>query len=219
MFFNAEDDILEIAKNTGFSIFVLQSFPEYSKPNILALKPDEKTKKINIDSIRELLTHTSSKKTSDQFFIVYYPEKMSAEASNAFLKNLEEPKDNYHFIFFTKDLSMILPTILSRAQIFIEDIQNKLDSPIETSDEIKNFAKRLIASTEKNLPMLAKEISDKKDRSFTLEIISTAIEMSYKTFFLTNDVKFLKKLSNLIELYQNINANGNMKLHIIADMI
>lgn len=219
MFFDSAEQIPEIAEKTGFSVFVLKEAMEIKIKNAIYLRPDERTNKISIESVRNLLTLTSTKKTKPQFFIIESPETMSAEAANAFLKNLEEPKENYHFVFLTKNLSLILPTILSRAQIYFEKNENFLNTPPNFDEKTMDYAKKLIVATESKLPALAKEISDKKNRNFAIEIVAAAIEISYKSFFKTGDIKFLKKLPNLIELHENITANGNLKLHFVADML
>ena len=219
MFFDSVDQIPEIAQRTGFSIFVLKEIAEIKIKNAVYLRPDKKTNKINIESVRNLLALTTTKKSSPKFFIIESPETMSVEASNAFLKNLEEPNENYHFIFLTKNISSILPTILSRAQIYFEKNENLFDTPPNFDEKTMDYAKRLIVATDSQLPALAKEISDKKNRNFALEIVAAAIEISYKSFFKTGDPKFLKKLPNLIKLYENLTANGNLKLHIVADML
>lgn len=219
MFFDSLEKIPEIAKKTGFSIFVVDPNLDLKLKNSFCLSPDEKTKKINVEAVRDFTSMTLSKQSSDQFFIVREPETMNTEAANAFLKNLEEPKENYHFVFLTKNPTALLPTVLSRAQLYLLKQNQDFTSKIEVSEEVKNLAKRLMTARDRDLPGLAKEIATKKDRVFALEIVSTAIEMSYKTFFLTSDPKFLKKLPNLLELYENIAANGHIKLHFVADML
>ena len=51
---------------------------------------------------------------------------MNPAAANAFLKNLEEPKENYHYVLQTEKLSRILPTIISRSEVFILKHNNNL---------------------------------------------------------------------------------------------
>lgn len=219
MFFESEGQIPEIAKKTGFSIFVIEEIPNFPTKNTLKISPDEKTNKIPIESVREFLKYTVSKKTTDSFFVVEYPEKMTIEAENAFLKNLEEPKENYHFVFLTKDLSSLPKTVLSRAQIYIKKITNPLEKPILTNEKIKSFAKRLLTVKSIDLPSLMREMTDKKDREFVMSVVECAIEMAYKTYFLKKDTRFLEKIPNLLNLHKNLSLNGNIKLHIVADML
>ena len=223
MFFNSIEEIPEIAQKTGFSIFQLKNIEKINFKFPFELYPikeeGKKKEAISVNMVREFCAKTNTKASKEEFFVIYQPEKMSQEATNAFLKNLEEPKEKHHFIFITKDLSGLLPTVLSRAQIYVQKINNPLGNPIDADEKVKNFAKRLMSATDADLPKLMKEMTAKTEREFIIEIIIAAIEMSYKTFFLTNDQRFIKKLPNLINLYDNIVANGNIKLHLVADML
>ena len=220
MFFDDYSQITTLATLSGFSIFVLKdtNFTPDLK-NLFTLAPDEKTGKISVESVRDFISLTEKKQSTDQFFLVRSPESMNAEASNAILKTLEEPKNHYHFLFFTKNPSALLPTILSRAQIFSEKSTSPLDSPVDFPEDIKNYAKRLMTLKSSDLPSFAKEISDKKDRLLAKNIVSAAIELSYKSYFKTGNTSFLKKLPNFLTLYDNLDKNGHIKLHFVADLL
>ena len=88
-------------------------------------------------------------------------------------------------------------------------------------DKIKELAKRLIVANTKQLIELANELSKKKDntREYAMKVVATAIEITYKTYFAANQEKFLNKLPNLLTLYENLQKNGHVKLHIVADML
>ncbi len=221
MFFNDLNKIQDIAARTNFAIFSVPEIKLDSK-NIFCLYPDEKKHKISVDMVREFITHATTTSSSDYFFIVYSAETMNEEAQNAFLKALEEPNEQCHFVLLTKAPSMLLPTILSRAQIYYYQNSDTLSSQIEADETIKNFAKRLIVARPNDLIKIATELHAKKDdegRNFALSVVGTAIEILYKTYFATNNKKFLQKLPNLLSLYDNLAMNGNIKLHIVADML
>lgn len=226
MFFDSLDEIPTLAKKTNFSIFAVDPskakmlFRKAFKTDAQFLEPDE-SNKISVDMIRDFASKTSSVDTKDKLFVVLNAETMNAPAMNAFLKNLEEPKPHHFFVLITTTPSALLPTILSRAQVFFLKETDSLQKPVESNEKIKTYAKRLITSDTPGLITLADEIYKKKDnqRQFALEIVSTAIEITYKSYFATNQVKFLHKLPNLLALYDNIQKNGNVRLHIVADMI
>lgn len=69
---------------------------------------------IGVSSIRKLYDYTKSTRTQKQVVIIDYTERMTLSAQNAFLKLLEEPPTNTHFILLSHDTTMLLPTILSR---------------------------------------------------------------------------------------------------------
>lgn len=221
MFIDSTRDILRIAKSNGFSIFAnfdLDPRTIFPSTHTFILEPDDKTGKISVDAVRDFFT-ASTRETTDVFFIIISPESMNPEAMNAILKILEEPKTHYHYIFFTARPSTLLPTILSRASIYYQRQVHFLDSSVVADDKTKTLAKRLLTVRPTELITLAKEISDKKDRKYALDIIETAIELATKSYFKTNNPMFLRKLDNLLPLHDNISANGHIKLHFVADML
>ena len=125
MFFDKLEQIPSLSEKTNFSIFVLDDFRELEKlyklfpNNTLVLKPDEKNAKISVEKIREFTARANSRETKKRFFIVERAETMNEAAENAFLKNLEEPKENNYFLLFVKDLSALLPTVSSRDSVYI----------------------------------------------------------------------------------------------------
>ena len=148
---------------------------------------------------------------------------MNEKAENAFLKLLEEPADNYHFVLFTNSASALLPTILSRGDLYIKRIKNPLNTPVDAPEMAKLYAKRIISAKNSDLPNLIKDLSNekdfKKDARFTsLQITETAIEILYKSYFATKNPAFLKKLPKLLTLHDNLKQNGHIKLHLIADL-
>lgn len=227
MFFDNLDSIPRLAEKTNFSIFVLENFINLEKlykafpPDTLYLKPDEKTSKISVEKVRDFTSFSNSREMKKRFFIVENAETMNEAAANAFLKNLEEPKENNRFVLLVKNLSALLPTIRSRASVYVEKVKNPLEKPIIIDEKIKTLAKSLIVAKPVDLLKIATEISNKKDnpRSYALSVVGTAIELLYKSFFQTKNEKLLKKLPNLLELYSNLENNGHLKLHFVADML
>ena len=53
-----------------------------------------------------------------KIYIIDEVHMLSTEAFNAFLKTLEEPPEHVVFILATTEKSKILPTVLSRCQIY-----------------------------------------------------------------------------------------------------
>lgn len=81
---------------------------------------------ITVEVIRTLYEQTRAKKTSRQIVIIDGAERMSLSAQAAFLKLLEEPSENTHFILAAHSLQGILPTVRSRVQVvFVEPISEK----------------------------------------------------------------------------------------------
>lgn len=227
MFLSKIEDFLKVAKAANFTILsapginLEEEIEKEYRPNVIILNPDEKTGKISVEQVRDFVALTRAKDNVDKFFIVTEAEKMTPAAENAFLKSLEEPKKLHHFILLTNSSSALLPTTLSRAQVFLLRDKKILERPIMASDKAKEIAKRMVVADTKELIKIAEEVSKKKDgaRQFGLEIAGAGVEILYKTYFLTGQKKFLKRLPNFLKLYEDLEKNGHIKLHFVSDMI
>lgn len=87
--------------------------------NLLVIEADgiilTKEKVVELQKFASMSAHSMGKKIC----IVKEVELMNKEASNRFLKTLEDPPDaNSIFILLSEDLSGILPTIVSRCSVF-----------------------------------------------------------------------------------------------------
>lgn len=87
-------------------------------PDYICVKPEGKSNQILIGQIREanqLLTETPS--ISDQQVLIIHPaDVMNLNASNAFLKTLEEPPGQAQIILLSHYYGAMMPTIKSRTQ-------------------------------------------------------------------------------------------------------
>lgn len=85
---------------------------------------------ITIEMIRRLYDQTRAKQTRRQVIIIDNADRMSSGAQNAFLKLLEEPNAQFHFLLTSHSPQKLLPTIRSRVQpTLITPI-----SPTQTAD-------------------------------------------------------------------------------------
>ncbi len=90
----------------------------------------------SVDDIRSLIEQVRIPPQAGKYkiYIIDEVHMLSANAFNAFLKTLEEPPSYAIFILATTEKHKILPTILSRCQIFdfnriqVEDISNHLNT-------------------------------------------------------------------------------------------
>ena len=88
----------------------------------------------SVDDIRRLIGQVRFAPQTGKFkvYIIDEVHMLSQQAFNAFLKTLEEPPTHAIFILATTEKHKIIPTILSRCQIFdfkritVEDIANHL---------------------------------------------------------------------------------------------
>ena len=223
MFFDQISEIPNIATRTSCAIFVIPPETRLNLKNALTLSPtdDKQTPVITVEQIRDFIALSNNKESTDRFFIISPADAMNEAAENAFLKTLEEPKPYCHFILLTEHPSALLPTILSRTQIFTLRRPESLNTAPAANPKIIDTAKRLIAAKPQDLPALATDLTKTKTktREQVLEITATAIEILYKAYFKTGNLKFLAKLDNFITLYENLADNGHIKLHLVADLL
>ncbi len=217
MFFDQLEQIPEIIERTNFVIFNLPNTQKLPLKNPITIQPDQ-TGKISIEKVREIIDFSTT--SQKRLFLIEQAETLTEQAQNALLKLLEEPRGNYHFILQTEQSNLLLPTVLSRGQVFFLRQPSQINQPPTASPEIQALAKRLIAATPADLVSVAEQISKHKDqpRLLALSVASTAIELLYKTYFATTNPKFLAKIPKFITLYNNLQHNGHVKLHIVADL-
>ena len=218
MFFDNVSQIQMIAAKCGTAVFVVPDELKVEIPGALVLQPEEKTV-ITIEQVRQMMERLELKQSQDLFVVIRPAEKMQSEAANAFLKSLEEPGDNVHFVLVTGRPSMLLSTILSRAAIYYLRVQD--DQSIHADAKKKDLAKRLMVAKPNEIVGLAEEIAKKKDgvRNYALEVVGTAIEMLYKSYYITGNRAFVKRLPKFLTLYESLMQNGHIKLQIVANLI
>lgn len=93
----------------------------------------------SVENIRELIqqVHVAPQLGTHKVYIIDEVHMLSSNAFNAFLKTLEEPPKHAIFILATTEKHKIIPTILSRCQIFdfnrikVVDMANHLASIAE----------------------------------------------------------------------------------------
>lgn len=72
---------------------------------------------IKIGTMRKIIEHLAMTRQSKyKILLIQRLERMTIEAANSFLKTLEEPPENTVFIMTTNNVSLILPTIISRVR-------------------------------------------------------------------------------------------------------
>ena len=94
----------------------------------------------SVENIRNIISQIRYLPMSEKYkvYIIDEVHMLSNSAFNAFLKTLEEPPENTIFILASTDKDKIIPTILSRCQIFnFKKIKTE-----EIIKEIKNIAKK-----------------------------------------------------------------------------
>lgn len=219
MFFERVDEIIEIARKNGTTIFVVPKDISVEIKNAIILAPEDKSV-ITIEQVRDILGQITTRQTNDIFIIIRPAETMSEAAANAFLKSLEEPREKVHFLLITDNPSQILSTILSRAVVYFLRNKKTIDGEIVADEKVKALAKRLIVAKPAELVDIAEEIGKKKDgvRAYAMEVLGVAIEMLYKSYFVTGKEIFIKKIPKFLAAYEGVSKNGHTKLQIVSNL-
>lgn len=214
-------DISAISQKTGFSIF---EFPETDFADILPranhFRPNEKSMytKEEIDAIAGLV---HGKQQESLTIVLEYGEEMNEHAANTFLKTLEEPGENVHFVFLVRNISKVLPTIKSRAQKYYLAPESKIADAPKIEKELLDTAKKYLTCAPQDLPKFCDQIAKEKNdaRSKAIAIVDAAIQLAYKSYFITTQPKYLDRLSSLLQASEALKSGGHIKLQLINGML
>lgn len=219
MFFESLTDVPKIAAKNSVAVFVVPKGAEIEIKNALVLRPEDKTV-ITIEQVRQVLGLLGTRQLTDVYVVIQPAEALNLQAANALLKTLEEPGEKVHFVLVTDAPSQLLPTILSRAAIYMMRDRQALDSEIKVDEKTKALAKRLLVAKGVDLVEIAEEIAKKKagPRAFALEVLGAAIEMLYKSYFITGKEVFVAKLPKFLQAYDAVAKNGHIKLQIVSNL-
>lgn len=224
---NPPQSILLIApkgsgKKTILTELALQIAKDNKNGGIFALDSKEGKKTVGIDSIRELKHTLKLKSAQKRVVVIANSEKLTQEAQNSFLKLLEEPPENVHFLLGANNQSDLLSTIKSRSTIW------RLSPPPDSQiyDYFNNYPKQeldkaiLIAQGRVGLisSLLKKSTDHQMLRSIesAKEILSsnhfkrlTAIDNFTKDLDKTVDLLDAMAIVSIAALEQSITTNQN----------
>ena len=98
-------------------------------PDITMIAPEKKRSNIKIESIRALndVVYTTPQLSARRVVLIQSADKMNQASANALLKLLEEPPGAVYFILQANQLNTLLPTILSRCQLWRITLQDLND--------------------------------------------------------------------------------------------
>lgn len=221
MFYNSDAELKNIIENAGTAIICEKSTARLER----ILKNPIIIEEHSIDAMREVISMTTTKSTAPRYFIFKDADKLQEEAQNASLKLFEEPKENYHFILQTSEPEALLQTIRSRAPIYAPLALNSLEMPPDAEKDVFEMAKRLLVADVNGIIDIAEELQKKKEtekvsrRDYALAVIKTTIELAEKSYFKTENEVFTKKINGLIIAYKNIEANGIIRLQLVANLV
>ena len=186
----------------------------------------------SVDDIRSLIEQVRIPPQAGKYkvYIIDEVHMLSQSAFNAFLKTLEEPPSYAIFILATTEKHKILPTILSRCQIFdfnrirVEDMANHL-AKIAQKEDVKFDADGLHLIAQKAdgglrdaLSMFDQIVSfSNKELSYQAVIDNLNI-LDYDYYFKLTDFFLQQDTSNSLLLFDEILNNGFDGNHFITGL-
>jgi DNA polymerase III subunit gamma/tau len=186
----------------------------------------------SVDDIRSLTDQVRIPPQTGNYkvYIIDEVHMLSQAAFNAFLKTLEEPPKHAIFILATTEKHKIIPTILSRCQIFdfkritVSDIKNHL-AEIARSEGIQaeDDALHIIAQKADGALRDALSIFDRvvsfSGNNLTRQAVTENLNvLDYTTYFETTDFILNNDIPGALVLFDDILAKGFDGHHFISGL-
>ena len=195
------------------------SFDRNASLNIIELDAASNNSVEHIRSLNEQVRF-QPQEGSYKVFIIDEVHMLSSSAFNAFLKTLEEPPPYAIFILATTEKHKIIPTILSRCQIFdfrrirVDDIVKQLGYICESQDiDADQEALHLIATKSDGALRDALSIFDKlasfggKKISYQ-DVISNLNILDYDYFFKVVEAMLMGDIGEVLRIFDEIQQKG-----------
>jgi len=195
------------------------SFNEGSSLNILEIDAASNN---SVDNIRELTDQVRFAPQIGDYkvYIIDEVHMLSQAAFNAFLKTLEEPPPHAIFILATTEKHKIIPTILSRCQIFdfnrirVEDISNHLSSiakkeGIEAEEEALHLvAQKADGALRDALSIFDQLVSFSGTELSYKDVIKNLNILDYDYYFKCTDILLDANIPGALLLFDEIRKRG-----------
>ena len=186
----------------------------------------------SVDDIRSLIDQVRIPPQVGKFkvYIIDEVHMLSTAAFNAFLKTLEEPPKHAIFILATTEKHKIIPTILSRCQIFdfkritVKDIKEHLAHVAESEgvnadeDGLQIIAQKADGALRDALSIFDRVVSF-SGKDLTRQAVTENLNvLDYTTYFKVTDLILENKIPELLLEYDHILSQGFDGHHFIAGL-
>ncbi len=177
----------------------------------------------SVDDIRNLIDQVRYPPQSGKYkiYIIDEVHMLSTSAFNAFLKTLEEPPSYAIFILATTEKHKILPTILSRCQIFdfnriqVSDMTSHLsqiaakEGIIADLEALELIAQKADGGLRDALSMFDLNVTFSKDNVLKYaEVLDNLHILDYDYYFKMTDALLNSKISDSFLLFDEILKKG-----------
>ncbi len=186
----------------------------------------------SVDDIRNLVERVRIPPQVGNYkiYIIDEVHMLSAAAFNAFLKTLEEPPAYAKFILATTERHKIIPTILSRCQIFdfrriqVEDITDYLSyvakcEHVEAEEEaLHTIAQKADGALRDALSTFDQIVSFSGSELTYKNVIENLNILDYEYYFRVTDSLLNGDLSTLLLIFNEIMENGFDGQHFLSGL-
>ncbi len=186
----------------------------------------------SVDDIRNLIEQVRiiPQQGSYSVFVIDEVHMLSAAAFNAFLKTLEEPPHHAIFILATTEKHKIIPTILSRCQIYdfnrirVEDGVEYLryiatKEGVEADDEALNLiSHKADGGMRDALSMFDKAVSFCGNKLSYKDVAATLNVLDYDTYFSATDMLLEGRYIDALMLFDQVLSRGFSSQVFIAGL-
>lgn len=196
-----------------------RAFEQNASFNIVELDAASKN---SVEHIRALVEQVRFPPQQGKYkvFIIDEVHMLSQASFNAFLKTLEEPPPYAIFILATTEKHKIIPTILSRCQIFdfrriqVPDIVSHLQKICDTEsivaepDALHIIAQKADGALRDALSIFDRIVSASGKKLAYSDVIENLNILDYDYFFRVTDALLTEDVTNLLLIFDDILRKG-----------
>ncbi|MGB0973430.1 MAG: DNA polymerase III subunit gamma/tau [Flavobacteriaceae bacterium] len=186
----------------------------------------------SVDDIRNLIDQVRipPQVGSYKVYIIDEVHMLSQAAFNAFLKTLEEPPKHAIFILATTEKHKIIPTILSRCQIFdfkritVKDAANYLayiakEQGITAEDDALHIIAQKADGAMRDALSIFDRVVSFSGKNLTRQAVTENLNvLDYDTYFKATDLILENKIPDLLLLFNDCLSKGFDGHHFIAGL-
>ncbi|WP_027137624.1 DNA polymerase III subunit gamma/tau [Gaetbulibacter saemankumensis] len=186
----------------------------------------------SVDDIRNLTDQVRIPPQIGKYkvYIIDEVHMLSQAAFNAFLKTLEEPPKHCIFILATTEKHKIIPTILSRCQIFdfkritVKDAKNYLkyiaeEQGVNADDDALHIIAQKADGAMRDALSIFDRVVSFSGKDLTRQAVTENLNvLDYETYFKSTDLILENKIPDLLIQFNNTLSKGFDGHHYIAGL-
>ncbi len=186
----------------------------------------------SVDDIRSLIDQVRIPPQVGKYkvYIIDEVHMLSSNAFNAFLKTLEEPPKHAIFILATTEKHKIIPTILSRCQIFdfkritVVDAKEYLKhiaglQGVQADDDALHIIAQKADGAMRDALSIFDRVVSFSGNNLTRQAVSENLNvLDYETYFISTDLILSNNIPQLLLQFNEITAKGFDGHHYIAGL-